>query len=801
MDDLLHDLKSATRSLSRRPAFALMVIATLGIGLGASAAMFSVVNGVLLEPLPFEDPDRLVTLIRQFSNDPAREEYRMSLPDLRDVQAESESLEAAAGYRASQKTLLADGEPRLVSACSSSDGLLQIFGLEPHLGRDLRASDAEPGAEKVVVLGHGFWQSHFGGDPEVLGEPLVLSGAAHTVIGVAPRGYGFPQEAELWTSWQLDTEDCGRACHILRTVGRLAAGTSPRAATEELGLLSAGLEARYPDSNAYKRIAVRRLQEQQVASVQSALWMLLGAVQLVVLIAAVNVANLVLVRGRKRRRELAIRAAVGAGRWRLFRQLMCENALLAFFGAVVGLAIGKAVLEAFLRLAPLGLPRMEAVGLDATVLAFTAGLAFVMLLAFGLVPALRLARPELHDRGTAGERQGTRSRRALLTAEVALALLLLLGAGLLLRSFVQMTEIDLGFRPERVTRVAVALPEAAYAEPELIVAFSERLESALGETPGIEAAGMAFAGPFGDNRITSRIEPEDRPEPAPGHGLSARFDVVSPGFFEALQIRPLRGRVFTEHDTREAPLALVISQTLAERYYPGKDPIGERADIGVGFNFDDSDAIYTIIGVIPDIRAYSLTDEPMPAVYMAQAQTASDYLSVLVRSRAGIDAEALVRQRLRELDPELPVRAVETQVAAIDEAFGPHRFYLALLASFAAIALLLSAVGLYGVVAYAVSQRARELAVRMVLGADGARVLRLVLADALLPASAGIALGLLGALAGSRVLASFLYGVTPHDPVTFLAAPALLLAVALLAAVSPALRAARLEPRSALEAD
>ncbi|MCG8456246.1 MAG: ABC transporter permease [Holophagales bacterium] len=801
MDDLLHDLKSASRSLSRRPAFALMVIATLGLGLGASAAMFSVVDGVLLEPLPFEEPDRLVTMSRTFTNEPGRRGRNMSLPDLRDVQAASKSLEALAGYSGAQLTLLRDGEPHLLTAGRATDGLLKVFGLKPSLGRDLEAADALPEAPGAVVISHGFWQTHFGGDPAVLGRTLTLTGDEYEVVGVAPASFAFPREAEVWVAWQIDPEMCGRSCHLMRTVGRLAPGVDARTASQELEVIAAGLESRFPETNTYKSFTAELLKQRQVEPVRSALWLLLGAVQLVMLIAAANVANLVLVRGRRRQRELAIRTAVGAGRWRLVRQLMCENVLLAAAGTVVGLGVGKVVLEAFLTLAPAELPRLGSVGLDASVLAFTGGLAFVVLLVFGLAPSLRMARPELRDRGTAGEREGVRSRRMLLTAEVALALVLLLGAGLLLRSFMRMAEIDLGFVSERVTRASLVLPDASYSEPEMVVAFSRQLEDSLSGAPGIESAGLAFAGPLGENRITSEIQPLDRPEPEPGEELAAVYDVVSPGFFSSLGISPVRGRVFDEADTREAPFALVISRTLAERYFPGKNPVGERAKVGVGFDFDDEDAAYTIVGVVPDVRAHSLTDEPAPAVYMAQAQTASPYLSVLVRSRAGVDAEALIREHLRALDPMIPLRSVKTQEAAVQEALAPYRFYLALLASFAALALLLSAVGLYGVVAYTVSQRTRELAVRMVLGADGGRVLRLVLADALLPACVGIALGLAGAWAGSRVLEGLLYGITHHDAVTYLAAPAVLLAVALLAALSPALRAARLEPRSALEAD
>ncbi|MEO1368003.1 MAG: FtsX-like permease family protein, partial [Acidobacteriota bacterium] len=549
-----------------------------------------------------------------------------------------------------------------------------------------------------------------------------------------------------------------------------------------------------------KSFAASSVKEQQVAPVRGALWTLLGAVQLVLLIAAANVANLLLVRGSRRRRELGIRTAVGAARYRLFRQLMLENALFAAGGAVLGWGVGAAVLRGFLALAPADLPRRADIGLDASTLLFTAALTLLVLVLFGLAPAWRAAARGLSTRAQAGERGGGRARSVLLGAEVALALVLLLGSGLLLRSFAQLVDVDLGYRAEHLTRTAFTLSESRYPESTSVVAFAEQLEERAGGTAGIEDAGIAFAGTFGTSRISSHIYPLDRPDPRPGEELDATFDIVSPGFFDALELSPVRGRFFTDADTRSAPLALVISETLAERYFPGRDPVGQRARVGVSFGFaEDDDAAYTIVGVAPDILAYSLTAPPPPSVYMAQFQSGVRSMSLLTRSKAGVDPVPAIRAHLAELDPSLALRSVETQSAAIDDELGPHRFYLSVLGAFALIAVALSAIGLYAVVAYAVSLRTRELAVRMALGASSGSVLRLVLADALKPAALGVCGGLLAAAAGVRLLESLLFGVTPHDAVTFAAAPALLLAVAALASGIPALRAARLEPRRALE--
>lgn len=800
LEDVWHDLEHAYRSLRRRPGFAVMVMLTLAIGLGSSAAMFGVVHGVLLEPLPYEDSHRLMTLGRWFTNDPDRGGDNMSLPDLRDVQGQVSGLESVAGVFAARETLELDGEPQLVRTAGVSEGLLRVFGLSPLAGRDLAAEDAALDAPPVVVLGHDFWTRRLGADPDVLGTTLELSAESYEIVGVAPPGFDYPEGAQAWTAMQVDTEnDCGRGCHFLSAVARLADGASVATLNQELSSLGEALEQQFPASNTHKRFVARPMLEQQVEPVRGALWMLLGAVQLVVLVAAANVANLVLVRGSRRRREMAIRSAVGAGRPRLFRQLMLENALLAAGGAALGWLVGLGVLRGFVALAPPDLPRLEQVALDGPVMLFTSALTLGVLVLFGLWPAWRSASADLRARSQAGERQGSRSRTVLLTAEVSLALLLLLGSGLLLRSFAEMTRVDLGYRADRLTRVTVLLPDGAYPQPEQVVAFADQLERSLRQAPGIEAAGLAFAGPFGSAHITSHIFPLDRPDPEPGERLGASFDVVSPGYFDALSLRPLRGRFFTDADTRDAPLSLVVSQTLAERYFPGKDPIGERARIGVSFGYDNQDTVFTIVGVAPDVRAYSLTAEPGPAVYLAQAQTGVPFLSAIVRSSGDVAIVPVVREQVRAIDPALPIHTARSQDAAIDEALGPHRFYLALLAGFAVVALVLSAIGLYAVVAYLVSQRTRELAVRMALGADSGAVLRLVLYDALRPAALGTAIGLLGAFGGARVLEGMLFGITPHDTLTYVAAPSLLLGVALLATLAPALRASRLAPRVALQ--
>lgn len=800
MDDLFFDVRTAFRALVRRPAFALMVVTTLGVGLGTSTAMFGVVHGVLLEPLPYPESDRLVTLLRHYSRT-GREPTNMSLPDLRDVQERVSTLAAVAGYQSMRTAFVVDGEPRLLSLGRVSNGLLEVFRMRPHLGRDLTAADAEPNAPKTIVISHAAWQELFGGAPDVLGRVLELAGEAHAVVGVGPSGFAFPEAVDGWVAWQIDVEGCGRDCHLMPTVGRLADDADVASLGTELASLSTALEAEYPSENHDKRLIVRSLLDQAVGPVRANLWMLLGAVQLVVLIAAANVANLVLARGSGRGRELAIRAAVGADRSRLFRQLMLENAMLAAGGAVLGALIGRAVLALLASQASGVIPRLASLDLDGTVLVFTALVSLAVLMLFGLWPAMRLATQELRIRGKAGAGAGRRSRFGLLTAEVALALLLLLGAGLLVRSVAEIARIDLGFDPEHVTRFNLVLPEAAFGETARIVQVTEELEQALEAIPGVESAGMALGGPFGRNRITSSISPLDRPEPEPGAALRATFDIVTPGFFETLAIRTLQGRTFDETDTLASGPTAVVSRALADRYFPDREAVGAQTRIGVGFGDDDEDPTYTIIGVVDDVRAYSLLDEPMPAVYLAQSQVGMDYLGMMIRAQPGVEVLGAVRERVRAILPGVPIRDVDTQEEGVAQAYGPQRFYLGLLTGFAAVALALSAIGLYSVVTFLVAQRSHEMAVRMALGADASRILRLVVGDALRPAVMGVAIGLVGAWFAARALEQLLYGVSAHDAATYVAAPTLLLAVAALASLIPALRVARLEPRSALEGE
>jgi putative ABC transport system permease protein len=803
MDDLRQDLKHALRSLRKRPGFTLVAALTLALGIGATTAIFSVVHGILLRPLPYPRPDELVTVDRIR---PDGRRGSVSQPDLRDMQAELGSFTALAGFSPTSLTLTGLGEAKLVPGARVTDGLLAVFAQAPTLGRDLRQEENLPDGPQVTLIGHRFWQQRLGGAPDAVGRTLELSGTPYEIVGVAPPGFDYPDGAQLWIPMYLDTEDCGRGCNLLQVAARLAPATPLATARQELAALATRLEAAYPEDNYRKTFVAETLEETEVGAVRRALWMLLAGVGMVLLVACANVGNLLLARAAGRRGEMEVRAALGAGRGRLLRLLGAEAALLAAGGGAAGILFAWEGVDLLVRFAPATLPRVGEVRLDGAALLFAGGLMVATALLFGLAPALQLSRVAgggglRSGSGGAGEGRAGFSRGALLVAEVALSLMLLTGAGLLARSFVRLTGIELGFDEKDVLRFSLSLPDARYPSPGDAVRYFSSLEEGLRSLPGVRAVGSIFGSPLGKNRVNGSIYLLDRPPAPPGQEDVVATEVVTPGLFATLGLPLLRGRGFEPGDLDGAARVAVVSQSLAERFYPGLDPIGRPLRTGVSFGYEEEEP-RRIVGVVGDLRSRSLTAEPEPTLYLPQGQVGSTYLAVLVRTEPGLAGiEPMVRAEVRRADPGLALRGVETLESAVGRSLAPARFYTCLLAAFALVALALAAVGLYGVVAYLVSRRHHEIAVRMALGADGPRVVGLVLGQGLRPAAVGVALGLAGAALASRLLASLLYGVEPTDPATFAAVTALVAAVLLLALALPAARASRIRPMAALKDD
>jgi len=802
MQGWIQDLRFGARTLMRRPAFAIAAAGTLALGIGATVSIFSVVDGVLLTPLPYPESERLVKLWNVDTESGAREST-VDHPDIRAWQAEIAGLDVA-GYSGTRPTLTGLGSPEVVTGARVTDGLVTLLGYRPSLGRDLVADDDTPGGPLVVVVSHQFWSGRLGSDPEAIGRTIELSGSAFEIVGVGPEGFDFPAGSELWVPRYHEVEGCGHGCRTLNVIGRIG----PSASLEEVQASLAGLDARlaadYPESHRDVRHLLEPLLESQTSDVRASLLVLFGAVGMVLLIACANVANLMLVRGSSRRTEVALRRSLGASRTRVARQLMTESLMLAMVAGAVGLGLATWGTSVLVAMAPETLPRLDEVGLSPSVLLFTVGLVVVVTSTFGTLPALQLSRGGLRQglgsgsvRGARGGGRSGLSRSVLVAGEVALSLSLLLGAGLLFRTLVEIRSVDLGFTTQAAERFRISVPDSRYDSLD-IVRFVDELERRIEEMPDVLAVGSGFGVPLASGSIGTSVNLLDRPalDPADRPGIAIR--PASPGFLAATGTPLLAGRWIRASDRYGDETVGVINQAAARRFYPDVDPIGRRLQVDVSWSFAKTPPL-TIVGVVGDVRSESATADPAPALYLPNAQFGANSLYVWIRLRPGAEtAIPEARRILEELDPEMAMygtQSVEAVVAAEQDA---PRFFLTLLSVFSGLALGLALIGLYGVVAYSVSQRTRELGIRIALGAESGRVVRMVLGEGLRPVLGGLVLGLGLSLAGGRVLGSLLYGVRPNDPLTVTLVTLLLLAVALAATLLPAHRAAGVRPASAL---
>ncbi len=807
---MLTDLRRAFRALRRAPGFVLLVILPLALGIGATTAIFSAVHGVLLRPLAYRDPERLVTVDHLYPSLKGLE-AGVSAPGFVDYRDRTRSFARAAVEAYWQPNLTGAGEPeRLVGSRVSGD-YFAALGVGAALGRALRADEDAPGREQVVVLSDGFWRRRFGGDPRALGRTLVLDGRPHEVVGVMPPGFAdpFSPRVELWRPLALTPEQLagGRTNEWLTLVARLRPGVDVDAARTELRTLAEQLKRADPASYPVDwSLKVTPLRDKNTGRVRPALLVLLGAVGFVLLIAAANVANLLLARGAGRAREVAVRTALGARRAHVVRQLLAESVLLSSAAGVLGAGLAVAGVRALAALAPAALPA-GSVRVDAPVLGFALAVSVATGLLFGLAPAAQASRFALAavlregGRGAVGDRAAHLVRRGLVVAEVALALMLLTGAGLLTRSFARLQGVDPGFDARGVLTLTLALPEAKYATDAQRRAFFDALLPRVAAAPGVRAVGAVSDIPFGPGGGTSSFAVEGY-QPPPGQpGPWGDFRVATPGYFEALRIPLRRGRLFAEPDGPGARPVAVVDEELARRYWPGQDPIGKR--VAVSASDDGTPRWIEVVGVVGHAKQDGLDSDARVQLYLPFAQAADrSQLSLAVRG-AG-DPERLlplVREAVRAVDRDQPVADARTLAARVDASVGPRRLSATLLGLFAALALVMACLGLYGVMTYMVAQRAREMGVRLALGAARGTVLALVLRQGLTLAGVGGAVGLVGALALSRLLRSQLYGVRAADPVTLVAVVALLGGVAFLATLVPARRATRVAPATALRGD
>jgi putative ABC transport system permease protein len=801
---LRNDARYALRMLVRTPTFSAVAILTFAVAIGINTAVFTVVNGVLLRPLPYPDSDR-ITMIWMDNRPQGIREDITSYPNFLDWRSQATSYAHMAGMRPSSFSLTGAGEPERLLGAAVTASFFDVMGVAPIRGRVFGTEHETPGRDLVAVVSHGLWQRRFGGAEDVIGRTIALNSQPHEVIGVMPPSLQWPDKAELWRPLApADGLRTARGAFWLPVVGRLKPGIPVDQAQAEMAGIAARLEAAYPQANSGFGANVVSLHRQLVGGIERGLLVLLGAVAFVLLIACANLANLMLGRTAARKKELAIRTALGAARARIVRQIVTESLVLALVGGAIGAALAYWATAFFVAVGGNAIPRPDEIRLDGRVLAFTLLLATAAALLAGLVPAIQASRSVVVDHLREGGRQGgavasRRTRHALVAAEVALAFVLLTGAGLLTRTLWSMQQLERGFRTEGIVTATLSLPGSSYAGPPELRAFYTRLLERVRSLPGVESAATTTGvlQPLVTNSNVYGIE--GRPDPPPEQRIEYPVEVVSPDFFATLGIEIVQGRALTDQDHADAPAAVVINQTLAKLGWPGEDPIGRRVRPGG----TDSQAPWsTVVGVIRDVHRAEATRAIRPEIYHSALQVSPRTQTIVVRT--AVDPTSILpslRREVQALDPQVPLFAVGTLQGQVQDTLRQPRFQAILLAGFAAIALLLSAIGIYGVTAHAVSQRTHEVGVRMALGARGRDVLALILAQHLTPAIVGVAIGFAGAFALSRSLRSLLYGVTPGDPLTFGLMAAGLVGVAVAACWIPARRATRVDPLVALRTE
>ncbi|CAN5733453.1 ABC transporter permease [soil metagenome] len=804
MDMLLQDLRYALRSLMRRPGFTMAALLTLGLGIGATTAIFSVIEGVLLRPLPFEEADRLVMVGQAWRTDAAGGPGATSSLNFADLREQTRSFEAMAQYSRATATVSGTGDAESVPAAIVTQEFFRVLRAQPLMGRTFTSDEDLPGGPHAIVLSYEYWQERLGGISDVLEHTLVVGGTPRPVVGVMQPGFEFPRGARLYMPARPDPETCGRGCIYLTGIGRLAGGVTLGAAQTDLAAVAQRLEEQYPESNRDRVMLARPLIDVIVGDMRPPLYVTLGAVFMVLLIACANVANLLLVRGAARGPELAVRTVLGAGRGRIVTQIMTENVLLAVMGGALGLVLASWGVDLLRGVAPPGLPRVDEIAVNGTTVLFASGLVLFTALLFGLAPALRLSRSTLAEtlrgtgRGDTGGRQGW-GRSAILVSEVALAVVLLLGAGLMMRSVARMSNVDTGFDTSGIAHFTLGLPSSSYDSPERSIAFLEEVKLRIAGLAGVSDVGLVMPIPLGPSVYSTSIDRTDR-QSEEGRSPTMLLRVIDGNGLAVLGVSLSAGRLFNATDREGAPRVALINRAAAARDWPGEDPIGRQIEVGVAFGYEE-DVPRTIVGIVDDIRALSLREAAEPEVLVPFAQSAPNSVTVVVSAADPGRAIAAARAEVRALDASLPLVRPGTVAELVSDQLAATRFFLLLLGSFAVLAVTLAAIGIYGVVAFAVAKRGREIGVRMALGARIQQVVALVVWQGVGPALLGLALGVVGAIAGGRIMEGLLFDIQPHDPMTFIGVTVLLLAIVVLACAVPATRASRIPPASSLRSE
>lgn len=807
MEILLKDVRYGFRGLVKHPSFTAIVIVTLALGIGASTAIFSVVNSVVLRPLPYSHADRIVAI--QELN-PAGKRVQVTAANFYDWQQQNTVFEHLAAIKSTTSNLAMADQAERVDVAQTSANFFGVFGVEPHLGRLFIPADEQPGHAPIAVLSHSLWQRKFGGDQAIVGKSITLDGKNYTISGVVQEGFHYPDKTELWLPplrlvpelhERMDVTQ-NRGMGYLAAVGLLKSGVHLPQAASEMETITTRLRQQYPDTNNRRFNRVVSLHEHLVGDTNQMLWLLFGAVTFVLLIACANVANLLLASSASRQKEMAIRSALGASRWRVIRQLFTESTMLALLGGAVGFLLSFWLLSFIKKLLPGEFPRLDEIQVDWRVLAFTLVASIFTGILFGFAPALQFIRRNVQEsiretgRGAAGSLRRSRFRQALIVAEVALSVVLLAGAGLLFRSFMHLQSVNTGFVAEKVLTARLSPSQPNYRADADFVSFYQQVTEKISALPGVQDVGAINTLPLAKGpTIGFRIDghPITTPDKWPG----ANFRAVTPNYFRAMGIPVLQGRSLTERDNATAPLAIMINQALADENFPGENPVGKRVAFGNPQNQQPN--WFEIVGVVADVRSLELREEPPAELYFSHLQNPFEGMSIVIRSN--VEASSLagsVRRVVAEIDKSVPVSNVETMEHLVSASVTQPRFNLFLLGLFGVIALLLSAAGIYGVTAYTVTQRTHEVGIRLALGAQVGDVLRMILVQGMAVIMIGVAIGLAASFVLLRLMRSLLFGVTERDPLTFVAITLLLSAVALLACYIPARRATKVDPLEAL---
>jgi len=808
MDFLLRDLRFALRNLRKHPTFSTVAVLTIALGIGANTAIFSVVNGVLLRDLPYDQPEELVRIWSTNMERGVPLEF-MSPPDIADYQDQNRTFADIAAYSEAELAMIDRDDAAIkVTGTWAGDNLFSVLGASALVGRTFLPEDGEAGAPKVMVLGHNFWQNRFGGDPAVIGQTLVVEGEAYSVVGVMPAGFDFPGNSSFWLNRYLLAYP-GRYARWMDVVGRMGPGVGIEGARADFAAIASRLEDQYPGTNRAYETTLVPLHEAVVGETRAPLFILLGATGFLLLIACANVTNLLLARMADRGREIAVRTAMGAGRLRLSRQMLTESMVLAGVGAVAGLLLAAVGIDALIALGPENLPRLDEVRFDRNVFLFTLGSTLLTGLLFGLAPVLRLATTDVQRTLKEGGRGATtgsgreRLRNGLVMAEIALAVMVVVGAGLLVRSFSRLVETDPGFDTQGVLTLQVEVPTGGYRDNPAVADYHGMLTQRLSDVPGVESVAATAALPFANEvPFLGNFAVQDRAAPMQGEEPTAHYRQITPGYFRTMGIDLVEGREFDLQDDRTARGVVVINEALGRRYFPDEDPIGRTIDglpphiaLG-GFLVNE----FEIVGIVEDVKYFGLAEGTLPSLYMPIAQAPFRRMSFTIRT-AGVPEGmiAAIRNEIVTIDPTVPIARIQTMERILSDSVARDRFSMWLLTLFAGIALVLASVGIYGVTSYSISQRTAEMGIRMAVGATAQDVARLVMVNGVKLALGGVALGLLGAAALSRIMASQLYTLGATDPVTFGGVALVLGVVALTATYIPALRAARIDPVLAIQ--